>query len=496
MANFLASACGSKYSCGSLKESIDAELLAPWVKAEFKNSASGAVITVGNNSSPQFGNTAGITSFELGMSDGLKLTLEIIDEEGGAFNEFVDKLVKCLKDANVEDSQALLEVTFGWVKNNGQVISSDKIKCTPVQMDITFQAGGLIKYTITAPDPVKTVFNSREEDSYGEDSQKMRLKDAIRELCATGDPVMEVEFARKEGGEWGFNEGGFNGPKDKWSANRQNKLSVIRQWIEPFRTDRDLGIVINWNPNEGKLTLFEDYSGDCSEGPGCNNSIGTFIVNGGNLSNVINFAPQINWPAGFAKLSQGGNTGGAETGKTTRIGDNESSAKSTDCTKPKDGNKKAGLQQSVNVTEQARNAYGSKKALDETTKSVQAHNKANGVYQTSLQPIEAELTIQGDPSFSDLVSWMGKFASIIVINPFHIRGGGQADCGDWLARPGCNQILSNKFWQIQGLSHSIKEGSYTTTFKLFLAAPGIDLEEGAAFGGVGSAGYKVKTCSV
>jgi hypothetical protein len=114
-----------------------------------------------------------------------------------------------------------------------------------------------------------------------------------------------------------------------------------------------------------------------------------------------------------------------------------------------------------------------------------------------VQPITADLRILGDPraQFVYMDRWMGQSVSIVAINPFHIAGGGNGGCGDWLAKPMCNQILSNKSWKVHAVNHSIKEGSYTTTLKLFLEAPGIQIGHDDPLGGVGSMGPTVKnTC--
>ena len=78
--------------------------------------------------------------------------------------------------------------------------------------------------------------------------------------------------------------------------------------------------------------------------------------------------------------------------------------------------------------------------------------------------MEGELKVHGDPRFVHQAQWVGKMIGIIVINPFSIYSGGSY-C-EWLAGPMCNPIYSDKNWMIQGVSHQIQEGSYTTTFKV------------------------------
>ncbi|MGL1636394.1 hypothetical protein ACSTJT_23245, partial [Vibrio parahaemolyticus] len=73
--------------------------------------------------------------------------------------------------------------------------------------------------------------------------------------------------------------------------------------------------------------------------------------------------------------------------------------------------------------------------------------------------------------------------SIVVINPFHIQDVGGEDCGEWLQAETCNAVLSNRQWLVLGTSHEIKEGSYTTTIKVRLDAPGTDISIGEPLGG-------------
>ena len=73
-------------SADGIQKAIDAHVIAPWVTATV--SGSGSQITVGNNSAPSFKNKAVISSFQYGQSNGTGCTLDIIDEEGGAFDKF------------------------------------------------------------------------------------------------------------------------------------------------------------------------------------------------------------------------------------------------------------------------------------------------------------------------------------------------------------------------------------------------------------------------
>jgi hypothetical protein len=475
--------CASNYSCGRLKKPIDGHSISPYVKIFFGD-ASNPDITVGNESSPKFDHTAAIKSFEFGSSNGTGFKAEIIDSQGGAFHLFIDKLNKCMEKASTEYK---MHAEWGWTISNcdgsKDVKRSPKVTVLPIHCETLFEQGK-VKFIIEGSDLMQHVFAARHDVIKGDDENRMHLKDAIRQLAQDTEPKFDVKFIKrsKDGTEspLKFKEGGENGPKDVWACDGQNKLATIQKWLEPFLTEDDKGIVPLWDSREEKPTVIFMQDPTPSEGEGgdaCSSSLGTYIVNGGSCSPVIRFSPKLNWAAAFSGLASGGNSGGAASG--------ESIKKEKDLQTPE-----TGIQQSIPITSAAWNVYGPKKAVEETEKAQNAQEKANAVLDPGLKPIEAELVVQGDPSeeFIHTPLSVGKTISLVVINPFHLLGSGPG-CGDWLAQPGCNQILSNKAWQVMGFSHSIKEGSYTTTMKILLASPGIHFENGE-FGGAGSGGYQ------
>ena len=66
----------------------------------------------------------------------------------------------------------------------------------------------------------------------------------------------------------------------------------------------------------------------------------------------------------------------------------------------------------------------------------------------------------------------------------------EVDCGDWLADPICNDVLSNRAWLVRSVTHRISEGKFSTTFGVYLVTPGIDIDIDEPLGGVGSGGWK------
>jgi hypothetical protein len=112
------------------------------------------------------------------------------------------------------------------------------------------------------------------------------------------------------------------------------------------------------------------------------------------------------------------------------------------------------------------------------------------------QPIEAELVVLGDEKIVKPSLCLFRNIHIVFINPYFIFEPGpeddldeEVDCGDWLSRPACNPVLSNKAWLVRNITHRIQDGKFTTSFSVYLAAPGVELDDGTALGGGGSCGW-------
>lgn len=511
--------CIEKFSCNQpLEKPTDAESVSPWVKARF-NTIEGfgseiirdEIITVGNESSKNmpslFGvskdaNHAAIKSFEFGATDGVQCTLEIVDEEGGAFFYFVKRLIKCMDETS---SKFDFQVQWGWSRTlaadgSSSPIASPVVTFIPRDLKIDFSSG-VIKYTITGSDTFQVAFAARGTESFGTSENPMALKDAIQKLLTETEPKCDVEYLRKtpDGSTdtWEYskasggkdnkdNKDSGRGPLGSWKSDNQNKLATLMKWNEAYRTDADKGITPRWDTLSAtpKVVLWEDTSLSCTDQATCDNPylhVGAFIVNGGNCSNVISFTPTINWPAGFAMLAQGGAAGGSATVETVR--NTNERAGVGDCKVQKDTN--AGSTVATTPDNNAENAYGSKNVLEETTKSQNAQSQAN-IGRQGIQPIEGELKLQGNPDIRFVSSFFiqSAYASIIVINPFHISDTADGLAKDWrfLADSACNSVLSNRFWKVLGVNHSIKEGSYVTTLKVNLPVPGIELAPYQALG--------------
>lgn len=188
-----------------------------------------------------------------------------------------------------------------------------------------------------------------------------------------------------------------------------------------------------------------------------------------NCSPVISFTPSAKWAYGALHANSGG-TGGPFNSKTHP-------------NKPMPGMEDAtdgcsGTQVTLPFDTSTRDTWSPSLAHSKLQEAASKYDKAN----RRMDSIEAELRIQGDPEIAGIQKMYGRTVSLVIINPFHLNG---RNCGDWLARPGCHPVYSNKSWEVIGIDHSIKEGSYVTTLKIVLAAPGSDIGPNEPFGGQG-----------
>jgi len=466
--------CIDRYKCKIIREVLPGAVQTPFVEIGFEDDTGTTIITVGNNSSfsnfidPSDQNHAVIKSFEYGKSNGTGMVVEILDEDGGDFALFMVRLNKSL--CNVGKDYRL-RCKFGWIIEtcNGDTTLEDSgdLFFLPREIKAVYE-GGKIKFTVEGGDMMDNIAEERLNDSKGADDTPVALKEAIKKLFAENHPkVPSVRFIRKENNterewEWRPSEGGKNGPKGVWNSSQQNSLTTARNWLNPYTTERGEGVAFNWN-SESRIPELQIHSVPESGPDGgkikdaCEFSIGTYIVNGGDCSPVISFNPNVKWTF-VPNSASGGKTGGNKSGKTkVKV--------------PREGCDTGGVQYhpGVSDTQLANRAPG--ETLERTTEANTAHELANQALENRL-PIEAELKIQGQPLFVNPVLLTGAWISIIVVNPFHIKKNvlGDTACGDWLAQPVCNRVFSNKMWMVKEVHHQIKEGSYTTSIKVFLQA--------------------------
>lgn len=478
------------------------DTLAPWVQITIVNNAEeggdGSTITVGNHSYPTNPHTAVIKSFEFGKADSISCRIVIHDEQGGSFEQFAANL---LKDYKCAAPPFGMEVEYGWVKTNCKrptAITASRPSYMLIGMMETNFSGGKFMFEITGTEAFTVGQEGGTEEVIGGDGDEgVFLRDAINQYL-TGDPppkVGSVEFCRVQGGECipvafehgektteNGREASWKGPKGKWQCQGQDKLRTVVRWLEGWRSENKKAFVPFYDDStpDGKIIFWEDPKPSCSGTPneGC---VGFYIVNGGKESPVIEFNPSFKWD--FAMLTNvGGNTSTMTVDPTNNAGH---TLGRDDCpTLARASNPGAGHGMSTPQSENHDNIQGEQ--------GTNSNREAQDAMFRALRPadmIEADLVIVGDPTIHPLTHYQ-KPVSIAFINPFHLLGGRitgtsttLSGCGEWLALPVCNNVLSNDAWQIKSITQRIEAGKFTTTLRVFLAAPGVDIEVGANLGG-------------
>lgn len=475
----------------------EAENFSPFIWAKISDGTS--EITVGNNSYPGNPNKAAIKSIEIGFVDNPEGRLEIIDEEGGEFSVFLDGAVKCGESVGVGSK---LYYKLGWVYTNCYGEKGPPSASPVMQAEIlsvkSNVSQGIIKFLITFGSSSPVVEQFRFDKNFGQEigGKDMHLEDAIRQLAAI-PPQINVLFAEKdEKGEIKFVDSfdwethGKKGPKAAWHGDSQNKYSTIAKWIEPYRVKdgkKGKGVALIHDPsNSSNLIILKDPSPDDDEKTS-EISIGTFIVNGGRCSSVLEFNPTMDYVSAFGTLSSGGSTNPLDS--------KSSVAEEVKTPNIQAKNKNIGSQKTITVTQSSIYSDG-KNATKETNKSQEQHLKASRLTGVNATAINAELRLVGltDPKFYG-VQIKDSNVSIVFILPNYISGGKAGEsCGDFLKRTDCHPIFSNKAWKILGVNHAIQDASFVTTLKLVLPAPGLDISAGSTTGG-DSSGTQVKgTC--
>jgi len=495
---------GSCLACyaGKLNLPEEGNTLAPWVAITFEGS--GSVITVGNDSStgtdPK--NIACIKSFEFGHSDGLTMRCVIHDEEGGSFVAFMKHLFKdyvCLK--NGMPAAVRLKVQFGWVKAGCStplpLSASRCYYCLSDSVETNY-AQGKFMFDITGKDLCHRMFEGSTDQIYGGTGDKgVPITTAIREFMTKGcsPNVGKVDFCKMEDGQrkpcaflmkGKTGDDKFLGPKGgPWAANGQDKMKVAMRWLEGFPTEDNRGWIPQYNCEEpnGELIFWQDAKPLQPQDSAYwdKNSIGTYIVNGGKRSSVIEFNPKIRWD--FARLtSQGGNLGSGtinalNTPGSTQPGMTQSglSAQNQPC---------AGQNTQTTPTEAQKDISNKKQQVNQA----EGNNAAIRALKILTDNIEADLTIVGDPTLLPPSEAMwAKNVAIILINPYFIRTDADGQL-EWMAQPACNEVLSNKAWICKSITHKIEAGNFTTTIGVFLTTPGADTENGSPLGAWKSSG--------
>lgn len=482
------SECITENSCSSPVEHIEGAVLTPFVQLNIQGGS--IIYTVGNKPNPQDKNRTSIKSFQYGFSiaNGAGVKFELISEGGLAYLNLVENLNKTVTHANEDTAKTWF--TFGWLRkdcqnNMLQPKMSDPVYLMGKNVQTVYE-NGVMKITYECLDIGSRIFERTLEFNSGASGELMPLKQAIIDILEKNDPKVKVEFKRKDGTEWYFKNGmingpdkgkKYNGPMGIWRASQQNALSAIRKWLAGQRTNDDKGIIFQFDPKspQSKIILLEDTQPGKDEKINCcKNNEGTYVVNGGNCTDVISFSPTIDW------ILTGPGKGGGGTGPFSA-----NFKKAQELDKLLEEKEDSGTKEGTNPSPDSTNYDSPKNVNENSIKSSIAQTKANAHFEAT-PGIQGELKIIGDPKFWWPVKYVGSTLAIIVIEPYHLQG-----C-QWISNPQCNIVLSNKNWLITGIDHQITEGSFETTIKVMLSAPNSDINQDSYLGGNNCGKYQPK----
>lgn len=513
--------CIEQYRSGIVKLPESGHVLAPWVAIDFVDQSyqgGGAAITVSNRSSDSTNpkHCAVIKSFSLGHSDGTDCRVTIHDTQGGTFESFMKHLIKdwiCLKQAN--PATLLMKVQFGWVKSGcPNDIPRSKSPCYYLIVDAVeanFAEGKQI-FELTGRDVCHHMPEGGVEGEWGGEGDKaMHLLDALNEMLCNWQPpnIGAVIFKIITGPNSELVSGKDDifysptndpeerkkGPKMKWNAQGRNKLDCAIAWVSKSESINRKAWIPRYNSNseKGELTFWETSKSECENQDDSywdKFNLGTYIVNGSRSSPVLEFNPKIKWDFG-ALTSVGGNMGDHRQKAMPTEGSKNPGHECPSLSRQNtDGSGQVTGTENSDGEEDLEGANATKEGANRDTK----HKKALQI--SHFNGVAADLIVVGDPTLCPPFRAMHVMCvSIVLINPYHIvpEGGG---CGEWLAQPTCNPILSNKAWRITSMGHTIEAGKYSTRISVELAVPGIDHKRPADGGNLGAwtGGWRPPTC--
>jgi hypothetical protein len=471
--------CLSQYGCLPYRIPKQEAIYAPFIELRIGDFG---VVTVGNKSSPNFDNQACITSFSYGFSGNrtdFGAEFEVIDQGGACHRRLIRAMTKTIAQATSDAEK--ISFDFGWIlqncdntirKESFETIYGKRLYGNITQLNTSIVKGNIkLQFTVSGPHALEV--NVKHEHVLGDDDDKMTLRQAITRLCTEAIPKYKsVRFVNKDGKELEFETNGKEGPRSAWPSNQKDKLSTIRTWLSTIRSKDGRGLFLIYDPTTISLIVQEDKidrsnPANCS----CENNIGTFLVNGGDCGNVLEFNPSFNFIPN--NVTSGGSSGSSTSGGYKKA-------------EPSNKVEEVGAQTSVAIQQYDLTHIIPEDMANRIMDAMSAHLESNTPYESLKEQIEAELKIIGEPEFGLLfdkngIIGGGTFCSIIFINPFHLG----RSC-TWMTTSNCNSILSNKQWLIKGVNHQIQSGSFVTTLKVVLSAPNSQIAATDALGGCGN----------
>lgn len=491
-------------------------------------------ITTGNISQPYNSEQcrAAIKSFQYSwgaIESGNTCKVLIVDELGSSLEKWFQRIFKNMHVDPINDPQGVykMRITWGWIiagengecpadmSYTGPAYCVDPISSIPVTnnstapsrficslpcyflpdvLNINYQ-GNKIFYEITGKDLLQRAGEQPTARVYGNDTQKMFFTEAVKHLGEDSIPSFKSVFKRlDENGEikdmqfyvpsgTAFGSTGEpanrdeivdKGPYDIWSCHEMSPIQAIRQWItshgvKAASTELNttgVGIVLNYDPVNRELIFWTDGHPSCQSIIDINTRLKAAYINGGRCSPVLSFTPTVRY--NFLAAAAAGGLTTTITGDQSKMSDQRENNK---CYLPGRGSRTTPVPAGP-----AMDRVGAGVG-NEIEDAAAKQRRATFLHNS----IEAELRVQGDPSDFLCSPLYGAYRTIalIVLSPFYIDDQGW-ECPVWqnLSSNSCSAIFTSNSWFIKGVDHQIKDGSYSTTYRLVLFPPNSEITPG------------------
>jgi hypothetical protein len=485
-----------------INPSINFESYAPYIILRFQDPSTRGrtakylyAITTGNLAGEN--RTASIKSLHYEVNQSGTATVDIVDASGDDFVNFYSSLFTngCLpgtgRPRRGQPQSLRVSLDFGWIftgstgvttiysntfANGGQFErkTGPHLYFNLMKIDVNYE-GGIWKYKVELKGADAPNGRRSASRTYGKSNQLVTLIDAASKHLSGDckDPQIpnRVKTIRKNAdGTWSsfkFENSTPNGPKGVYPGFNDDPLSAIRKNLDSVVTDRGRGVYMFYNVADESQTLylveghFENCKGARGGINGCKtNFLGTYVVNGGDISPVISFSPKLEINA-TPTTNRGSVSAGSTRSRSIKIpecGEGDSQAQNG-----------ATIVTQTAVRENQLNSATPKELPNKIAKTARASIEAAKSIMPTIQGITADLTIQGDPRLVWPHQTTACYISVIFVNPFSLKQTFAVPNkveGNWLASPPTNSLLSQSSMLVQAIEHDISDGKWETKLKI------------------------------
>jgi hypothetical protein len=346
--------------------------------------------------------------------------------------------------------------TFGTEQNKVSFYEAitNTIKATGCKVEAGTNVDGKPAFMFATSVRPPNVFNTNQGGSYDPSLAQKVIK--------------RFKFAASDGG-------GYEGPNSIYNTDGLTGMDAVRTWCNSVVTEKGNGMFFMMDCRNRRpfLYIVEDTFNDnnkdgCVQTQKSSCPLITYVVNGGNASSVLSFSPKIELVPVNAMASLGPNANAANNNQPKDVKDGK--VIPGKCGE-KNNEKGFGVETFVAVPSANLNFRAPKIANDKEFEALWANSEASKITEVA-SPLEADLTIIGDPWYASPLSIVGTFISVIYLEPYAIGGYEGLGCDYALTASSVNPYFSRSNYFVSGVIHNIDDkGTFTTVLKLSSAIP-------------------------